>query len=262
MLRGLYSAANAMRYRAHEVEVIANNLANVNTDGFKSDRTAFRSFGDLLAYRLNDQTDKVDKIPVNPKPVGVINLGGPAAESPYIDFSPGIPKTTGNTLDLFLDGPGFFTVKTPEGPAYTRAGTFQFNEKGEIVTQTGLPLLSTTGTPIQITGTDPIKIGANGEITQGGTPIGVIDIAEFEDLSALEKIGGNLFDPVDPTVTPIRTQNTSVEQGSVEASNVDTVGSLVQLISAQRAYEAAARAVDMFGRNLEKVSGELGRLPG
>jgi flagellar basal-body rod protein FlgF len=257
MLRGIYSAANAMRYRAHEVEVTANNIANVTTDGFKSDRLGLRSFGDILASRVGDQTQDNS----GPIPIGNATLGGCTAEAPFTDFSQGPPRVTGNSLDLYLSGPGFFAVQTDNGTRYTRTGSFSLSGTGEIVTPSGERLLGTDGNPVRIVSPDPILINSNGEISQNGVPVGRIQIAEFSDLSALEKEGYTLFRPIDPDVTtPSPASATSVEQGTIEGSNVNAVDCLIQLIVSQRAYEAAAKAVDMFNQSMTHVSGELGRI--
>jgi len=250
-----------MRYRAHEVEVTANNIANVTTDGFKRDRTALRSFGDILASRIYDPTGTP---PSNrPVPIGTMNIGGCVAESQYIDFSAGPPRVTGNPLDLFLQGPGFFAVQTANGIRYTRNGSFSLDSTGQIVNASGEPLLNTAGTSIRITSPAPIEIRANGEVWQSGAPVGLIQIIEFPDLNSIEKEGYTMFRPIDPNQPPPpAATTTTVEQGTIEGSNVDPVGSLVQLIVSQRAYEAAAKAVDMFNQSMTRVSGELGRLPG
>ena len=261
MLRGLYAAANAMRYRAHEVEVTANNIANVSTDGFKGDRLAMRSFGDLLMERIEAEPETPLRQQPGPPLIGEMNLGGPAAESGYIDFSPGNPRSTGNPLDLFIEGPGFFVVETPNGDRYTRAGSFQLDDEGKIVNQSGHAVMGLNNQPIRITSVSPIHINQNGEIIQDGLPIGSLRLVEFVDMSVLEKEGETLFRSTDPN-PPFPAMNSTIEQGMVEGSNVNPINSLVQLIVAQRAYEAAARAVDMFNQSLSRVSSELGRLPG
>jgi len=252
-----------MRYRAHEVETVANNLANVSTDGFKGDRIAMRSFGDMLMSRLESAPEPPLRMKTIPPRVGWMNLGGPIAESEYVDFSQGVPKTTGNPLDLYLRGPGFFVVDTPQGERYTRAGSFTLDPQGRIVNHSGYAVQDSTRQPIFITSPAPIIIRQNGEITQDGLPVGRLRIVEFPDMSSIEKEGSTLFRTVDPTsAPPFDAINSTIEQGVIEGSNVNAIDSLVQLISAQRAYEAAARAVDMFNQSLNRVSNELGRLPG
>jgi len=251
-----------MRYRAHQVEVTANNVANVSTDGFKRDRIAMRSFGDMLMARIEAEPETAVKLQNIPPFIGMMNLGGPAAESEFIDFSPGIPRNTGNALDVLIQGPGFFVVDAPGGERYTRAGTFRLNAEGEIVNASGYRVQGINNQPIRITSPAPINITSDGEISQGGLPVGRLRIVEFPDTQAIEKEGETLFRLIDPALPPYPAQNSTVEQGMVEASNVNPISSLVQLIEAQRAYEAAARAVDMFNQSLTRVSGELGRLPG
>jgi len=250
-----------MSYRAHEVEVTANNIANVSTDGYKRDRIAMRSFGDLLMERIEAEPETPIRQQLAPPLIGEMNLGGPAAESGYIDFSPGNPRSTGNPLDLFIDGPGFFVVETPRGERYARAGSFQLDDEGRIVNQSGHAVMGLNNQPIRVNPVSEIRINQGGEIIQDGLPVGSLRIVEFIDMSVLEKQGETLFRSTDPN-PPFPAQNSRIEQGMVEGSNVDPINSLVRLIEAQRAYEAAARAVDMFNQSLTRVSGELGRLPG
>jgi flagellar basal-body rod protein FlgG len=251
-----------MRYRANQVDITANNLANVSTDGFKRDRTALRSFNDLLASRINDQTAGPSD-PARPVPIGPLDIGGCIAEAPFIDFSPGAPRVTGDPLDLFLDGPGFFALDTPQGARYTRSGSFNLNNSGEIVNQEGFRLLGTNDLPIRLTSPAPFTIDSKGEITQNRIPVAQIKLVEFPDLTQIEKEGYTLFRPIDPNLpAPPQAIMTSVEQGSVEMSNVNPIECMIELIVSQRAYEAAARAVDMFNQSMTQVSGELGRLPG
>jgi len=260
MLRGIYSAANAMRYRAQEVDITANNIANVATDGFKQDRVALRSFDRILLSRISDLTEGEEVTPER-FPLGSATIGGPVALTPFIDFSQGPPKITGNPLDLFLKGPGFLALETPAGVRYTRAGSFTLDPTGIIVNQNGLPLLGVDNQPIRITSPAPLTINYRGEIIQNRIPVGRIQIVEFPHLNLLEKDGATLFKPVEPSLTPLPARETTIEQGAIEMSNVDPINSLIQLIVAQRAYEAASRAVDIFNQSMTRVSGEIGRLP-
>jgi len=263
MLRGLYSAANAMRHRALEVDITANNIANVNTDGYKGDRASMRSFGDMLLSRIEQTPEEMtDLMRLQPQ-IGRANLGGPAVENEYIDFSPGTPRVTGNPLDLYLQGPGFFVINTPSGERFTRTGAFTLDGEGRIVTQSGYELQSVNGGSIRATGLGEIEIDQYGRVAQDGAPIGQIRIVEFPDTSVIEKEGNTLF-RIAGTIqnAPYPGTNTAVEQGTIEGSNVDAIDALVQLITAQRAFEAASRAVDMFNQNLSRVSNDLGRVTG
>lgn len=263
MLRGLYSAANAMVYRAHEVEVTANNIANVTTDGFKRDRLTTTTFGDMLLSRLEAFDNTGIGAVVRPPRIGMMNLGGPVGISEFIDFSPGAPRETGNPLDIYINGPGFFEIETPNGIRYTRNGSFQLNADGEIVNLSGHFVLGTNGQPIRISSPAPISIRSDGEVTTGGIPQGKISLVEFSDVNVIEKEGNTYFRLKDPALPlPSDARESTMEQGRIESSNANAIDSLIRLITAQRAYEAAARAVDMFNQSLSQVSGEMGRLPG
>lgn len=261
MLRGIYAAANAMRYRAHEVEIISNNIANVSTDGFKKDRTALASFGQMLISRINDS--EASPLGSHPILIGRGLFGGCIAETTFIDFSQGPIRTTNNPLDISLLGPGFLAVETPSGTRYTRAGSLQINGNSELVTPDGYRVLDINSKPIILNSSAPIQINPDGQIIQNNIPGAKLLIIEFPDMNLIEKEGYTFFRQIDDTLPPPSpATSTTVEQGSIEGSNVNPIESMVQLIVSQRAYEAAARAVDMFNQSMTQVSGELGRLPG
>src|SRR5437763_4399362 len=179
MIRGIYSAANAMDAAVQNQEVVAHNLAHANVPGY-------RQRG--LAFALPEGTPG--------RPAGgsaPVAPGGRSTPSSYVDFRPGALQHTGAPLDLAIDGNDFFTLQGPDGHLYTRNGTFRLNPQGQIVSQGGYALLGTGG-PITIpSGAADITVARDGAVSAGGQPIGRIQLARFQDLSQLAPVGPTLF---------------------------------------------------------------------
>ncbi|MGH7616773.1 MAG: flagellar hook-basal body protein [Gemmatimonadaceae bacterium] len=212
-LNGLDSAASALRYWERKQEIIANNLANVSTDGFKAQRV----FAKLL-----------DGI-------------RPVAETSS-DYSVGNLRQTGNTLDVAIDGPGFFVVNTPDGERYTRGGPLRLDEKHQLVDTDGRPLLGTKkGGPITLSD-GPVSIDKNGTITQDGKVVDTLRMDAAPKGVELEREGNALWVPP-ATKEPLAATGRNVKQGWVEESNVNSMSTLVDMISIQRAYASAQKAI-------------------
>lgn len=262
MLRALWTASSGMQAQQLSVDTISNNLANVNTTGFKKARAEFQD----LFYATVRGPGAVTATGMT-SPVGIQIGHGVRSVAVARDFTTGNLEQTGNTFDLALEGNGFFAVQTPNGIAYTRDGAFklQQNEDGEmqLVTADGYPVLAQDGDelgdPIVIPAdaTD-ISIGENGVIS-GVTPdsdgqeeLGRIAIAVFTNPAGLSSAGRNLLtktgasgeetyyeDPdTDETIPRGR-----VISGFLELSNVQVVEEMVKLITAQRAYEINSKAI-------------------
>lgn len=247
MMRALWAAARGMMAQQLNVDTIANNLANVNTTGFKKTRIDFQ---DLLY-----QTARVPGAPAAEGvqiPTGIqVGLGVRAAATVKI-FSQGVFQHTGNPLDLVIEGDGFFQVLLPDGSkAYTRAGSFKLDSQGNIVTSDGYPIEPPLTIPQDAT---DISVGSDGSVavTIAGQAqpqtIGNIEIARFPNPAGLQAIGHNLFKETaasgQPTTgTPGLDGLGTIAQGFLELSNVNIVEEMVNMITAQRAYEANAQAI-------------------
>ncbi|HEY8394467.1 MAG TPA: flagellar hook-basal body protein [Thermaerobacter sp.] len=248
MLRGLYTAASGMLVRVLQQERLANDLANINTAGYKADRTVTASFPELLLARLERGAGGT---------VGTLGTGAVAAEG-GIDFSPGPLVETGRRTDLALQGAGFFVVAGPGGPAYTRAGQFQVGPDGRLQTPDGWTVLSAEGTPI-FPGTDDFRVTEDGRVLVNDVLAGVIGRVTFANPAGLRKIGANLFVPT-PASGPAVDAATPVRQGYLEQSNVDPARAVVEMLSNFRAFEAAQKVLQAQDQTLGLAVNEVGRV--
>lgn len=231
------------------LDIAANNIANADTAGFKAEEQLVQTY------------------PMSPPP----SASQAASPVKYVldtglarDFGQGPLDVTGNAMDVAIQGDGFFTVQTPNGPRYTRDGRFTTDAQGQLVDQAGDPVLNSGGAPIQL---DPTKsapsIGKDGTITQTDqrgqvTQVGKLGVVRFANPGQLSKSGDNGF-TAPPGVTPMNAPDAVVHQGAVERSNVKPIAEITHLIEITRAYERVAnmmtstqdlstRAVDQLGR--------------
>ena len=247
-MMALRTAATGMAAQQLNVEVISNNIANMNTVGYKKQRAEFEDLLYQNIERPGAQTSDTGTI----APTGIQLGAGVKAGSIYRINTQGSPTQTGNKLDLAISGKGFFQVQLPSGEtAYTRAGNLSVNATGQIVTQDGytvLPAITipTTATDISISATGQVQVTLPGTTTT--TLVGQLQLASFFNEGGLEATGGNLFletgasGPAtvgQPTVNGMG----SLMQGYTESSNVDPVTEISSLIVAQRAYEMNSKVI-------------------
>ena len=250
MLRALYSSATGMKAQEMMIDNTANNLANVNTTGFKRSRI---DFADLIYTNYRAPGTAVANGQVSPTGLQIGNGVRVVATNKH--FAPGTPEQTGNPLDLAIEGDGFFQVQIPNGETrYTRAGSFRLDDQGRIVNADGQLLIPNIVIPTGIDITK-ITIGADGTVQgaptgsdQAPTPIGQVQIATFLNPAGLSSEGGNLYSATAASgaaqpANPGTLGYGVVRSGSLEGSNVEVVTELISLISAQRAYEINSRAI-------------------
>ncbi len=262
MIRALWTAATGMRAQQLNIDVISNNLANVNTVGFKKTRADFQ---DLMYQTI--RPPGADSTATTKYPTGIqVGLGTRVAALEKI-FQQGSFKQTGNPLDLAIEGKGFFKVQLPNGEiAYTRAGAFKLDDQGRIVTSDGYPLDPVITIPPDAI---DISIGEDGTVSvlQPGntayTQVGQITLVDFANPAGLRAIGKNLFKETETSGAPIegtpgQDQFGTIAQGYVEMSNVDVVEEMVNLIVAQRAYEANSKAIQT-GDDMLQIANNLRR---
>jgi flagellar basal-body rod protein FlgF len=234
------TAASGLRSRMESLDLLANNVANASTGGYKADREFYS------LYTAPEAQDSGSPATM------------PVIEKPWIDLSQGLLTATGNSLDVALDGKGFFGVTGPNGTLYTRNGSFHLAAGGNLVTAEGYAVRSAAGGPLTAQGSLPLDILPDGTVEQNGQPIGRLDVADFTSTAGLAKQGGNYFRVVDPSLKPTAPSGTSVEQGKLEASNTGTAESAVRLIGIMRQFEMLQKAVlignDMSKQAIEQVA--------
>lgn len=255
MIRGLYTAATGMNVQTKKLDVISNDLANVNTTGYKKDTTVIAAFPQVLASRLNDTQNHI----ANNGPIGQMSLGARVDEV-YTNFVQGSLIKTDGMLDLAIQGQGFFAVQTPNAVFYTRDGNFSLDLTGQVVTKEGYPVLSAEGLPITL-GEDflasgnNITVKENGQIYRDEELIDTIALIQFEDTKALTKASDNLYQSDAPGV-PFEG---NLIQGFLEAANVNPVVAMVDMITVSRAYEANQKVIQTHDSLLNKTVNEIGR---
>ena len=249
LIRGLYTSATGMLSELTRNDVTANNLANVNTAGFKKDTATFLAFPEMLLQKINYNANNSS----GPK-VGYLGTGSIVDEVVTI-HDPGQLKQTDNLFDMALEGNNFFTIETPGGNRYTKNGSFQIDGNGYLVTSEGNNVLGQNGR-IQILGKN-LSVNQNGQVSVDGNYVDTLRLTSFANLRTdLKKIGASLFTGNAPQPqTPGR-----VMQGFLESSNVNAVNEMVDLITIMRAYEANQKAVSAHDSTLDKAVNQVGSL--
>jgi flagellar basal-body rod protein FlgG len=261
-IQTLYTAATGMDASQTKLDVIANNLANINTTAFKRDRA---NFEDLL-YRNHVYPGILDSNQ-NPTPTGIEVGLGARVQSTQSDFRQGTIQDTGRDLDVAIEGPGFIPVLDPisGNPAYTRAGNLDVNANGFLVigsAQTGRLIDPPVFIPPDATA---IVINANGQVLTRSpgnvelTQQGDIQLSTFINPDGLLKMGENLYQPTDASGQPQDGQAGQqgygvIRQGSLEASNVEPVKELIDLITTQRGFELNSQAIQAGDQMLQQIA--------
>ena len=244
MNSGMYAALSGSMVSLQRMETLTNNLANLNTTGYKKDRMVFES---VLA--------NVDAIP---PPSAVLERTPLHSGVRFVtDYTAGPVRQTGATLDFALDGDGYFAVKTPQGKAYTRQGNFHLDAGGKLVTAQGDAVLGSGGT-ITLTGSK-VEVDSKGAILVDGNQVGVIDVVDFPKPYVLQKAGSALF-TAEAGVREQPARTTLVRQGHLEDSNVNSILEMANLIETTRYFESCLKAVRSYDDMAAKATNELGKL--
>jgi flagellar basal-body rod protein FlgF len=238
MIRGLYVAAEGMAARQKAQDAIANNLANLNTTGFKADRPAFATVYERQLYRVQGTRSQ---------PIGALSAGAILREL-YTDLQQGALTTTGNPLDVAIDGAGFFAVQTPQGVRYTRNGAFQLNAGGMLTTRAGDLVLGEGNQPIRVPPNATVQIGEDGAVLANGTRVGRLLIVQGDLAKAPD---GDFIGAAQPIANP------RVVAGALEASNVNMVREMVTMIELIRAYETHQKIIHAHDDTLQRAINEL-----
>ena len=252
----LYSAATGMEAQQMTLDTIANNLANVNTPGFKRSKIEFQ---DLLYQKTRSAGS--DAGGGNIVPTGVEIGNGSRVASTSKEFTQGQLTSTGGNLDLALQGDGFYEVQKADGTtAYTRDGSLKLNATGQVVTSDGLPVLG--GFQSIPAGTTSVSVAQTGEVTlqsASGSTTFSLTLSRFANPGGLRSLGGNLYQETPASGTP-ETGSPGAQgfgtimQGYVESSNVNLVEEMVNLITAQRAYEINSKSIQASDEMLQNVA--------
>lgn len=258
MVKGLYTAYTGMINEQHRMDVLTNNLANADTNGFKKEGATSQAFDDVLAIKIKDASEP-GKLP---RHIGTANLGVKIGEN-YTDYSQGSFRVTGNTYDLAISGDGYFNVEFTNkagetSTKYTRDGAFVVNTEGYLVTKDGDYVLSTTKGRIKIDPTKEVVVDVLGNVTQGGTNVARIKLTDFEDLNYLEHYGENYYQPVEGAKE--RNITGTIRQGYLEASNVKVVEAMVEMISVSRQYESNQKLITTIDDTLKIASSQVGKV--
>ncbi len=260
MPSGLYIAASGMDATLTRQNVIANNLANVSTVGFKQNRAVDIAFPTYLIARLHDQRVKALSGTAEYWPnIGFMG-GGVVPQDTPIDYSQGAHMETNNPLDFTLSGQGyFFSVLSPEGKTFlTRDGSFNLDGNGRLVTQDGLPVLGHNG-EIYIDGSQ-VTADAEGNLTVDGKALDQLLVVKVSDQNQLYKVGHNLFQATPKNKIDMAPDDIQVQQGFLEQSNVNEISEMVNMIEVSRSYELNSRVVSLYDHLLGTASTEIGSL--
>jgi len=254
MVKGLYTAYTGMVQQQKRMDVISNNLANSDTNGYKKEGATSVSFADVYAAKIKDDSEFF----INRR-IGTMNMGAKIGET-YTNFAQGPIEVTDNTYDFALDGQGFFAVSytNKQGETstkYTRDGSFTLTRDGYLVTDDGDFVLGENG-PIQLDINTEAKVDSLGNIYQNGQRVAAFALVDLDDYNYLSHYGENFFDVVEGGT--MRQADCKVVQGVLEASNINVVEEMVSMIAVQRNYESNQKAIQAIDETLDKAVNQIG----
>lgn len=282
MIRGIYTSCSGMLVQQAENEIIANNLANVNTPGFKKDIAVFSDFPTMLTRRINDYKEKLNDISIDFRPAVGMTGSGAVLDQVYTSKEPGIFTETGNNMDFALEGEGFFAVETEGGIRFTRSGNFRVGTNGLLITQDGHPILAqaepvltskdevavdSMGNPainttrVNIPEDGNITINESGQVMIDGMPRLRLMVVKFDDPDRIFKVGNNLYENKAGLGGDARNAlDTKIHQGCLEQSNANVVEEMVRLITCFRAYEMNQHSITNQDKTLDKAVNTVPRI--
>ncbi len=239
------------------LDVISNNMANSTTVGYKKEGVTSQSFDEMLTIKIRDESANWKK-----QVIGDMSLGVKVGEV-YTDHTQGAVRETGNTYDMALDGPGFFTVAVTDNAGnvhtrYTRDGNFHMRADGMITDEDGNRLQADNGDLIVDVNTHDVVITSDGGVYEDGVLTNTLQIADFEDYDYLKKFGDTYYEPVDGAASKNFTG--FVRQGFIEQSNVNVVKEMVDMIAITRAYESNQKVIQTMDKTLELATTSVGKI--
>ena len=244
MDNSLYVGLSRQMTLRRELDIVANNIANADTTGFKVESLMVETEPSAPAMTLG-----------GPKPVKFVLDSGVAR-----NFGQGSLRQTGAPLDMAIEGQGFFRIQTAEGERYTRDGRFRLDEGGRLTTQDGKPVMGDGGGEIVVDPENgPVTISSDGVVSQGELRVGRVGVAGFDTLSVLEKTGDNLYRNTS-NEQPQALTTSKVRQGMLESSNVNPVLEITRMIEVTRAYESMAKMMDANSELSRRSVERMGKL--
>lgn len=254
MADGIYTALSGALAQQHQLDTIANNVANASTAGFRADRAVF---GQLVAGAQSKQQN-VD--PRQPAPASTDKFV--KVEMNQLDMQAGVLRRTGNALDLGLNGDGFFVVRTPQGDRLTRSGNFMMREDGGISTPDGNPVIGESNLPIIIPrNTKNIEVRPDGTIRADDVDVARLSLKTVKDPNSLLREGTTTY-AVQEGTQLLNANAVEVAQGHLEASNVNPVNGLNELITVNRSFDALQRVIQSFQEIDQRTARDVGSRSG
>lgn len=238
------AVAGGLRARFEALDMLANNIANASTSGFKRDGEFYSIF--QQAEQGLDGNDSAE-------------LAQPVIERNWTDFAQGTLQETGKSLDFALSGRGWFTANGPGGSVYTRNGSFRVSASGAVTTADGLPVRLVGGTSLKIQPSVPLVLSPNGTLMQNGVALGQLDVVDFPD-GALVRQGPSNFRTVDPKLTGTAVPETELHQGKLENANVSAPEAAVRLVNLTRQFEGLQRVLQIGADMNRKAIDELAKI--
>ncbi len=275
-LKGVFTALSGALAQTQKIDTIANNIANVNTTGFKKDQQTFNEY--LTAIEKEQDVLQVPRMPASIESFYEMNGADKAfvnAAGTYTNFEQGSLKHTGGQLDVAIEGNGFFEVSTPDGVRLTRAGNFSIDANGQLVNKDGHPVLmqlpdgtdsasvSLDDRIVKFSGTKAAALNDLGEITDGTQKIGQLSVVNVANPESLHKVGNNNFS-FKPNMTP-QLENVklpNLKQGFLESSNVNIIQEMTDMIMAQRIFEGTQKAISTYDSMADKLINQVGSTKG
>ncbi len=246
MSGGMYLAAAGALVQQLRLEVLSNNVANIDTIGYKGDRSIF-------------QIPEESESQVFETPIDGIQALSPYAPpfSTIVDFSQGALRRTGNPLDVAINGDGFFSIQTPDGVQYTRQGNFTLDTEGVLVTPDGHSVLGEGGEITLEEGT--VEIDMQGNVYVDGDEVGRLQITDFINRDTLKKAGNGRFVTTDAQSAGERPENTTLSQGSLETANINPIQAMTEMIETSRAFDAYQKVIKSADEATSKSINSVGK---
>ncbi len=267
--KGVYTALSGAMAQSQRLDTIANNLANVNTPAFKRDQQLFQEY--LTANEKMPEVIQVPRVPASIESFYDMQGGDKSfvdTAGTYTNFSQGSLKSTGNPMDVAIDGQGFFEIATPNGVRLSRLGAFKLDGNGQLVTKDGYPVLKSTpagGEPeartIRVSGQSPVSITDAGEVFDGENSLGKLSLVDVPQKDSLNKIGASMYEfksNAKPEVVNIA--NPGFKQGFIEMSNVNVVQEMTDMIATTRVFESTQKAINAYDSMADKLINTVGSI--